>query len=156
MTRYKTKHTRRHRKSTRKQVEGMCAQRACTGITRQFVRMWAMQVYEYGQIWCCRGASGCICHGSMSNALPLCRPNIGFVWLLARCNLLGALGASAGRRRRVVGDVVIVHASLPVPCQSAAVQSRRPYTRLKRALLQKSCITGHRRNATYNNGGSCP
>ena len=57
--------------------------------------------------------------------LAICRPKTVFVSLLARCDLLGALGASAGRRRCVVGDVVSI-TSLPVPCQSAAVQSRRP------------------------------
>jgi len=72
----------------------------------QFASMRAAQVYGYWQIWCRRGASWCICHGSMSNALQFCRPTIVFVSLLARCNLLGALGASAGRRHRVVGDVV--------------------------------------------------
>ena len=64
----------------------------------------------------------------MSNAvaLPFCWPKIVFVPLLARCDLLCALGASAGRQRGVVGDVVSVHVSLPVICKSAAVQSRRP------------------------------
>ena len=88
--------------------------------------MKAMKVHDYGQIWCRRGASWFICHESMSNALPLCRPKIVFVSLLACCDLLGALGASAGRRRRVVGDLVSVHVSLPVPCQSAVVPRRRP------------------------------
>ena len=74
--------------------------------------MRAVQVYGFRQIWCSRGASWCICHGSMSNALPCCRPKIVFVSLFARCDLLGVLGASAGRRRRVVGDVVSMHASL--------------------------------------------
>jgi hypothetical protein len=81
-------------------------------------------------------------HGAFAmescRTLPLCRPNIGMVSLLACCDLLVALGASAGRRRRVIGDVVIVHASLPVPCQSAAVQSRLPCPRLERPHLQRS------------------
>jgi len=83
-------------------------------------------VHGYGQIWCRRGASWFICHESMSNAQPLCRPKIVFVSLLARYDKLGALGASAGRRRRVVGDLVSVHMLLPVPCQSAVVLRRRP------------------------------
>ena len=107
--------------------KGLCRRRLCRRqYSRQFASMRAVQVYGYGQIFCRRSASWCICHGSMLNALPFCRPKIVFVSLLARCDLLGVLGASAGRRRRVVGDVVSVHASLPVPCQSAAVQSRRP------------------------------
>jgi len=86
----------------------------------QFASMRAAQVYGYWQIWCRRGASWCICHGSMSNALQFCRPTIVFVSLLARCNLLGALGASAGRRRRVVGDVVCT-----LRCQSLAAAKCR-------------------------------
>jgi len=85
-----------------------------------------MQVYGHGQIWCQHSASWCICHVSMSNALPCCLPKIAVVSLVASCDLLGALGASAGCWRRVVSDVVSVHLSLPVPCQSAAVQRRRP------------------------------
>ena len=55
-----------------------------------------------------------------------------------RYDLLGALGVSAGRRRRVVGDVVSVPCdlSLPVPCQSAAVQSRCP----RGAWTQMACV----------------
>jgi len=63
----------------------------------------------------------------MSNALPFCRLKTVFVSLLAYCDLLGVVGAIAGRRRRVVGDVVSVYASLSVPCQSTAILSRRPW-----------------------------
>jgi len=49
----------------------------------------------------------------MLNALPFCWPNIVFVSLLGPCDLLGALGANAGRLRRVVDNVVSAHASLP-------------------------------------------
>jgi len=56
--------------------------------------------------------------------VQFCRPKIVFVSLLARCNLLGALGASAGRRRCVFGDVVTTCAHLHTfPRQSDAVQS---------------------------------
>mmetsp|Transcript_45810 Transcript_45810/g.67161 ORF Transcript_45810/g.67161 Transcript_45810/m.67161 type:complete len:207 (-) Transcript_45810:125-745(-) len=106
--------------------KGLCRRRLCRRrCSRQFASMRAVQMYGYGQIWCRRSA-WCICHVSMSNALPSCRPKIAFVSLVALCDLLGALGASAGRRRRVVGDVVSVHSSPAVPCQ-AAVQSMRPF-----------------------------
>jgi len=106
--------------------KGICRRRLCRRrCSRQFASMRAVQMYGYGQIWCRRSA-WCICHVSMSNALPSCRPKIAFVSLVALCDLLGALGASAGRRRRVVGDVVSVHSSPAVPCQ-AAVQSMRPF-----------------------------
>ena len=42
---------------------------------RQFASIRAVQVYGYGQIWCHRIALWCcICHASMLNALPFCRP----------------------------------------------------------------------------------
>jgi len=79
-------------------------------------------------IWAHLMSTRCvICYGGMSYAWPFCRPKIVFVLLLARCDLLGALGARADRQRRIVGDVISVHASLAVPCQSAAVQSRLPW-----------------------------
>jgi len=54
--------------------------------------------------------------------VQFCRPKIVFVSLLARCNLLGALGASAGRRRCVFGDVVTTCAHLR--CQSLGKATR--------------------------------
>jgi len=96
--------------------------------------MRAVQVYGHGQMWCHHGVSWCICHVSMWNTLPFCLPKIANVSL--QCDLLGALGVSAGRRRRVVGDVVSVLLSLPVPCQGAVVQSRRP----RGSWTQMACV----------------
>jgi len=58
------------------------------------------------------------------------------VSLVAQCDQLGALGVSAGRRCRVVGDIVSVQLSLPVPYQSAAVHSRRP----RGVWTQMTCV----------------
>jgi len=88
--------------------------------------MRAVQVYGHGQIWCHCSASWCICHVSMSNSLPFCWLKIAVVSLVVQDILLGTLGVSAGRRRRVDPDVVSVHLSLPVPCQSTVVQSSSP------------------------------
>ena len=115
--------------------KGLCRRRLCRRrCSRQFASMRAVQVYGHGQIWCHCGVSWCICHVSMWNTLPFCLLKISNVSL--RCDLLGALGVSAGCRHRVVGDVVSVHLSLPVPCQSAVVQSRRP----RGAWTQMACV----------------
>jgi len=98
--------------------------------------MRAVQVYGHGQIWCHRSVSWCICHVSMLNTLPFCQPKIANVSLVAQCDLLGVLGVSIGGSLRVVGDVVNVHLSLLVPCQSAAVQSRCPCS----AWAQMACV----------------
>jgi len=68
--------------------DGLCRRRLCRrrlcrhGCNRQFASIMAEQVDGYGQIWCRRNASRCICHGSMSKAFPCCRPEIGLVSLL--------------------------------------------------------------------------
>jgi len=52
--------------------KGLCRRPLCRRrYSRQFASMRAVQVYGYAQIWCRRGASWCICHGSMSNALVI-------------------------------------------------------------------------------------
>ena len=74
----------------------LCRYRLCRRrCNRQFASIRAVQVYEYGQIWCRRVVSWCICHGSMSNALPRCRPKIVVVSFLALCDPRAALGRSA-------------------------------------------------------------
>ena len=76
--------------------KGLGRHRLCQrGYNRQFASMRAVQVYGYGQFWCCRVVSWCICHGSMSNVLPFCQSKIVFVSLLTRCDPLRALGYSA-------------------------------------------------------------
>jgi len=53
--------------------KGLGRHRLCQrGYNRQFASMRAVQVYGYGQFWCRRVVSWCICHGSMSNVLPFC------------------------------------------------------------------------------------
>jgi len=98
--------------------------------------MRAVQVYGHGQIWCHCSVSWCICHVSMSKTLPFCQLKIANVSIVALRDLLCELGVSAGCRHRVVSDVVSVHLSLPVPCQSATVQSRRP----RGAWTQMVCV----------------
>ena len=67
--------------------KGLCRRRLCRRrCSRQFASIRAVQVYGYGQIWCRRVVSWCICHGSMSNALSFCRPKIVVISLLALCD----------------------------------------------------------------------
>jgi len=73
-----------------------------------------------------------VCHGAfaMSAYQTPCHSvgrKIANVSLVVQGDLLCALGVSAGCRCRVVSDVVSLHLSLSVPCQSAAVHSRRPH-----------------------------
>jgi len=65
--------------------KGLCRRRLCRRrCSRQFASMRAVQVYGHGQIWCHLGVSWCICHVSMSNTLPFCRPKIANISLVAR------------------------------------------------------------------------
>ena len=105
-TRTQTELARRYRQGTcRSCAHDGHAQAWCTHVrniyahTKGFVDVGFVdvqcnrQVYGYGQIWCRRIALWCyICHGSMLNALPFCRPKN--VSILARCDLLAALGCS--------------------------------------------------------------
>jgi len=81
--------------------------------------MKAVKFYGYGQIWCRRGASWCICHGSMSNALPFC-------WSFDHtgrlcCSSDQASLLNVGRGCSVDCDVGNVGASLTVYAQHATV-----------------------------------